>query len=272
MAARGTERPAARQSGAPGKATRSARSAAAPKLGAVAARGTPGLDATGPDVDLRPLPAAFFRRPTLEVARGLLGRLLVRRFAGGLIGGWIVEVEAYVGEDDPACHAAAGRTERNAVMYGPPAHAYVYFTYGMHHCVNVVTGRVGAPEAVLIRAIEPAFGLARMRRRRGALTGDRDLARGPGRLCQALGIDRRLNGASLVGPDSGSGGGLFLARGRKAPRILGVSARIGIRVGTDRPWRFFDAESRWVSAAPRARTRRSRGGSPAPRGENAVDR
>lgn len=263
MAARGTERPAARKSKAAEQASRSARSSVAARQGAAATPGAPGHYVIGPGVDLRPLAAAFFRRPTLDVARGLLGRLLVRRIAGGLIGGWIVEVEAYVGEDDPACHAAAGRTERNAVMYGPPAHAYVYFTYGMHHCVNVVTGRVGAPEAVLIRAIEPALGLARMRRRRGAHIGDRDLARGPGRLCQALGIDRRLNGASLVGLDSGSGGGLFLARGRKAPPILGVSARIGIRVATDRPWRFFDAESPWVSASPPARTRRSRAVPPA---------
>lgn len=265
MAARGTERSAARKSKAAAGVTRSARPAVAPQSGAGPSPGRPRprLDATGPEVDLRPLPAGFFRRPTLDVARGLLGRLLVHRVAGGLVGGWIVEVEAYVGEDDPACHAAAGRTDRNAVMYGPPAHAYVYFTYGMHHCVNVVTGRVGAPEAVLIRAIEPAFGLARMRRRRGAHIGDRDLARGPGRLCQALGIDRRLNGAPLVGLDPGRGEGLHLARGRKAPRILGVSARIGIRVGTDRPWRFFDAESPWVSTPSAARRRLSRAVPPA---------
>jgi DNA-3-methyladenine glycosylase len=171
-----------------------------------------------------------------------LGKILVCRRSGCLVGGWIVEVEAYVGENDPACHAAVGRTERNAVMYGPPGHAYVYFTYGMHHCFNVVAGRNGEPEAVLVRALEPAFGLARMRRHRGSGIRELDLARGPARLCQALGLDRRANGKSLVSR------GLFIARGRPGPRILGVSARVGIRTGLDKPWRFYDAESPFVSS------------------------
>lgn len=191
---------------------------------------------------LRPLGLRFYRKPALELARALLGKLLVRRTASGVAGGWIVEVEAYVGEEDPACHAAVGRTARNAVMYGPPGRAYVYFTYGMHHCFNVVAGPRGRPEAVLIRALEPALGRGLMRRRRGGRVRDRDLARGPARLCRALGLDLRDNGRSLLEP------GLFLAAGRGAPRILGVSARVGIRVGLDHPWRFYDAESPFVSS------------------------
>lgn len=198
-------------------------------------------------LDLRPLPRRFFARPTPDVARDLLGKLLLRRLQGRIVGGWIVEVEAYVGEDDPACHAAGGRTARNSVMYGPAGHAYVYFTYGMHHCVNVVTGRIGRPEAVLIRALEPAAGLAAMRRRRPGARRDLDLARGPGRLCQALAIDRRLDGAPLL--SIAGAAPLLLARGRPGPAILGVSARIGIRKGVDAPWRYFDADSPWVSPA-----------------------
>jgi DNA-3-methyladenine glycosylase len=189
---------------------------------------------------LKPLSPSFYRRPTLEVAKALLGKLLVCRSESGAAGGWVVEVEAYVGEEDPACHAAAGRTERNGVMYGPPGHAYIYFTYGMHFCFNVVTAGVGRPEAVLIRSLEPAFGLDVMRARRGAAS-DRDLARGPARLCRALGLDRAQNGQSLRSRR------LFLSRGRRGPRILGVSARVGIRRGLEHPWRFFDAESPFVS-------------------------
>ena len=195
----------------------------------------------GPDGPPRPLGPAFYRRPTLELARALLGKLLVHDTPEGRAGGWIVEVEAYVGEEDPACHAAAGRTPRNAVMYGPPGRAYVYFTYGMHYCFNVVTGPVDRPEAVLIRALEPAFGLELMRRRRGSGVAVRDLTSGPARLCQALGIGRPENGLCL------RSGPLRLLAGRPAPRIMGVSARVGIRVGLERPWRFYDAENGCVS-------------------------
>lgn len=221
----------------------------------MAARGTevrPGRAPLGPrtavDLDLSPLPRRFFSRPTLEVARDLLGRLLVRRLGDRLVGGWIVEAEAYIGEEDPACHAAVGRTERNTVMYGPSGHAYVYFSYGQHHCVNVVTGGRGRPEAVLIRALQPAIGQEFMRRRRGARTAELDLTRGPGRLCQALGIDLCLNGAKFHAAADPSAP-LALARGRGRPEILGVSARIGIRRGLEYPWRFYDAESPWVSRA-----------------------
>jgi DNA-3-methyladenine glycosylase len=191
--------------------------------------------------ELRPLGPGFYRKPTLELARALLGKLLVHESPAGAAGGYIVEVEAYVGEEDPACHAAAGPTPRNAPMYGPAGRAYIYFTYGMHWCFNVVTAPRGRPEAVLVRALEPAFGGALMRRRRGSGVAPRDLARGPARLCRALGLDGTRNGLPLTR------GAVFLAEGRPGPAILGVSARVGIRVGLDRPWRFFDAESRFVS-------------------------
>ncbi|TPW09993.1 MAG: DNA-3-methyladenine glycosylase, partial [bacterium] len=181
------------------------------------------------------------RRPADELARALLGRLLIHRTPEGEAGGWIVETEAYAGEDDPASHAAAGRTNRNRVMYGPAGLAYVYFTHGMHWCMNVVAGPTGRASAVLIRALEPAIGLDLMRRRRGGRVADRELASGPARLCLALGIDGAQNGARL------SGSALVVARGRGRPRSLGVSGRVGIRVGLESPWRFFDQESQFVS-------------------------
>jgi len=190
---------------------------------------------------LKPLGPAFYRKPVLDLAKALLGKLLIHEVSGEPVGGFIVEVEAYCGEDDPASHAFVGKTARNAVMYGAPGHAYVYFTYGMHYCVNVVTGRKGEPHAILVRALEPSVGIARMRRLRGEGVPDRNLARGPARLCQALALSRPHNGLTLAGPE------LFVARGRPAPAILGVSARVGIRKGLDRPWRFFDAESPYVS-------------------------
>lgn len=210
-----------------------------------------------PQPGLRRLGPGFYRKPTLELAKSLLGKLLVHESPEGAAGGYIVEVEAYIGEDDPACHAAVGPTPRNRPMYGPAGRAYVYFTYGMHWCFNVVTARTGRPEAVLVRALEPAFGEGLMRTRRGGGLSPRDLARGPARLCQALGLDGGQNGASLTD------GGLYLAEGRPGPAILGVSARVGIRVGLDRPWRFYDAESPFVSpgrpGSPRGPRVRGRG-------------
>ncbi len=139
------------------------------------------------------LALSFFARPTLAVARDLLGQRLVHRLNGRRLSGLIVETEAYIGETDLACHARHGRTPRSEVMYGAPGHAYVYFTYGMHWMLNFVTEREGFPAAVLIRALVPLTGIAEMQRRRG-----RDpLADGPAKLTQALGIDKRLNGADL---------------------------------------------------------------------------
>jgi DNA-3-methyladenine glycosylase len=176
----------------------------------------------------------FYARPVLRVARALLGRDLIHDTPLGRVSGRIVEVEAYRGADDPASHAFRGRTARNAVMFGPPGHAYVYFTYGMHHCLNIVTGREGAASAVLIRALEPMAGQDLMAARRG-VTEWRRLMRGPGCVAQALGLTRRHNGLDLAtGP-------LWMSPGppRRQGRRVASGPRIGIRRGTDLPWRFF---------------------------------
>ncbi|MBE9470995.1 MAG: DNA-3-methyladenine glycosylase, partial [Chloroflexi bacterium] len=144
----------------------------------------------------------FFVRDTLTVARALLGQRLVRMLDGVRLSGRIVEVEAYIGEKDQASHARCGLTGRNAPMFGPPGHAYVYFIYGMHHCFNVVTERQNYPAAVLIRALEPLEGIEVMRARRGGVPHVR-LTNGPARLCQALNIDRRrFDGADMCAPDA----------------------------------------------------------------------
>jgi DNA-3-methyladenine glycosylase len=160
---------------------------------------------------------------------------------GTRLTGRIVEVEAY-GPDDPASHAFRGPTRRNAVMFGAPGHLYVYFTYGMHFCMNVVTGRVGEGSAVLLRAVEPLEGLEEMRRRRGR-EAVRELCSGPARLCQAFGVDRGLDGADLVrGPE------LWLAQGEPvSPGSISRGARVGIRVGLEHPWRFHVAGDPFVS-------------------------
>jgi len=222
---------------------------------------------------LRPLPRGFYARSVLAVARDLLGHLLVHDGPGGRTVGRIVEVEAYRGADDPASHAYR-LTPRSRIMAGPPGVAYVYFTYGNHHCVNVVTGPPGVASAVLLRAIEPVDGIGLMARRRG--TGDlRRLASGPGRLTQAMGISAGHNGWDLTRPP------LFIADGRLRRRTIGRSPRIGIRRAADRPWRFFlrgspyvsrqplstrTAELRWDGGARRARRDRPRRSPrPAPR-------
>ena len=192
----------------------------------------------------RRLPRSFFARPSPEVGPDLLGRILVRKVGDGtLLTARIVEAEAYQ-EDDPASHSFRGRTNRTEVMFGPPGHAYVYFTYGMHHCMNVVTGLTGEGSAVLLRAAEPLEGLEEMARRRG--TNDlRALCSGPGRLCQALGIDRAENGLDLV-----RGRLLWLLEGAPvAPSTINVGPRVGITSGTERPWRFSVQGDRFVSRA-----------------------
>ena len=178
-----------------------------------------------------PLPRRFFARSTLQVARDLLGHLLVHETPDGVVAGRIVEVEAYRGPRDPASHAYR-RTPRSAIMWGPPGVAYVYFSYGNHYCVNVVTELAGTAGAVLLRALEPVEGIELMRRRRG--TDDiRLLASGPGRLTRAMGITAAHNGADLTRPP------LYVARGRTAPVPVARSPRVGIRVATDRLWRYF---------------------------------
>ncbi len=191
-----------------------------------------------------PLPREFYARPALRVARALLGRVLVHDGPEGRCSGRIVEVEAYRGSSDPASHAFRGVTPRNRVMHGEPGHAYVYFTYGMHHCLNVVCEPVGHASAVLIRAFEPLVGLESMRRRRGVEESVR-LGRGPGCVAQALGLDRRHNGLDLTS------GPLFIAAGdpdRAGHRIVS-GPRIGIRVGLEREWRFWLAGHPCVSAS-----------------------
>ena len=199
------------------------------------------------------LPRAFYARPTLDVARDLIGKRLVHVTPRGTAAGIIVEVEAYAGEGDPACHAAAGLTRRNAPLYGPPGLAYVYVNYGLHHLVNAVTEPEGAPAAVLIRALEPAVGRLLMRRRRARDAGrraapltDLDLCRGPGNLTSALGITLRQNRCDL------SGDRLFIEDCAPFEGALAWGPRIGITAGAARPWRCYAAESPYVSARGRA--------------------
>jgi DNA-3-methyladenine glycosylase len=187
----------------------------------------------------------FYRQPTLQMARDLLGKQLVRVLNGQRLSGLIVETEAYIGEADKACHASRGRTPRTEVMYGPPGHAYVYFIYGMHHCFNVVTEEEGFPAAVLIRALEPVEGLEWMRRHRPGRSDDQ-LTNGPGKLCAALAIDRTLNGVDLCTSQV-----FFVEEGRTvAGEEIATSPRIGIRsdeVARSRPWRFYIKGNRCVS-------------------------
>lgn len=193
-----------------------------------------------------PLPADFYARSSREVAPDLLGKLMRSTLDGAETAGRIVEVEAYIGPEDPASHAAAriGRTARNAAMFGPPGTAYVYLSYGIHWCINAVTSRVGHPCAVLIRALEPVAGLETMRARRG--TADRDLARGPGRLTQALAITGALDGHVLQDPP------LVIEDAPPVdPADIAAGPRVGITRAADWPLRFFLRDSRWVSPGPR---------------------
>jgi DNA-3-methyladenine glycosylase len=207
---------------------------------------------------VRPLPRAFYDRPTLDVARDLLGKVLVHRTADGAAAGMIVETEAYIGETDPACHAAPGPTRRNEPLYGQPGRAYVYFTYGMHCLFNAVTERRGFPAAVLVRALEPLEGEALMRTRRGGghLVGH-DLCRGPGNLARALGITLADNLADLTRAPA-RGPGLWIEDRGVVIDAIGWTPRIGIRVGTEHAWRCFAAGSRAVSGKG---ARRARGAS-----------
>jgi DNA-3-methyladenine glycosylase len=195
--------------------------------------------------DLVPLPRAFYARPVLQVAKECIGKLLVHRTKEGPAVGRIVETEAYRGPEDRAAHSYGGRrTPRTEVMFGPPGHAYVFFVYGMHYQFNIVTTSEGAPHAVLVRAVEPLLGLEQMSVRRRVPAESRDLCNGPGKLCQAFAIGRDDYGADLCGSR------LFLAEG---PRVRTAnSPRIGIAYAGDwvqKPWRFYDPKSRYVSRA-----------------------
>ena len=184
----------------------------------------------------RKLPQSFFERGTLTVARALIGMHLVHDDGHALRAGRIVETEAYLGPRDLAAHSSRGRTRRTEVMFGPPGHAYVYFIYGFWNCLNVVTGRAGVPHAVLLRALEPLGDLE-------------ESTWGPGLLCRALDVDRRMNGIDLRGEQ------LWIERARRASRVaLGRSARIGCEYAGEwglRPWRFFDRASCYVSTSRR---------------------
>ena len=192
----------------------------------------------------QPLPRTFYERPTLLVARALVGMTLLRRTAEGVAAGVIVETEAYIAPVDAAAHGYLGMTPRNHTMFGPAGHAYVYVSYGMHHCVNVVTETPGCATAVLVRALEPTQGIDLMRARRGVGIRDRDLARGPGRLCQALAIPLALDGADLTTSDD-----LWLAEtpGFAPTGPIVATPRIGITRGVELPWRFVLANNPYVS-------------------------
>jgi DNA-3-methyladenine glycosylase len=194
---------------------------------------------------------SFYNRPTLDVARDLIGKVLVHETRAGVASGVIVETEAYIGEEDPACHAAPGPTKRNAPLYGPPGIAYVYLNYGIHYLVNAVTEAEGWPAAVLIRALEPKEGIPLMRRRRalrpgsGKASGTRrgselavhDLCRGPGNLTKALGIDLRQNLLDLTRS------ALRIEDQNDPQRPIGWSRRIGINVGVEHEWRITALDS-----------------------------
>ena len=200
----------------------------------------------------RALPASFYSRPTLTVAEDLLGKVLVHRTPAGRAAGIIVETEAYIGEDDPACHAAPGPTIRNQPLYGPPGRAYVYLNYGIHYLVNAVTEPEGSPAAVLIRALEPVDGIPLMRKRRARSRtlrhqaprrriADHDLCKGPGNVTHAMGISLRENRLDLLGD------ALYVEDRGVRVREITWSPRIGITKGTERHWRCFAGASASVS-------------------------
>ena len=185
------------------------------------------------------LERAFFARPAPEVARDLVGMLLVD--IGHGLAARLVEVEAYR-QDEPACHAYGRRTPRLEPLYGPPGHAYVYFTYGMHFCANVSTGEAGVAQGCLLRAAEPLAGLELMRARRGgARVADRDLLRGPARLAQAFGLGREDSGRDLCG-----GGPLHFGDDGCRPPVT-AGPRVGVTSAADLPWRFVLTGSPWAS-------------------------
>jgi DNA-3-methyladenine glycosylase len=192
---------------------------------------------------VKPLPRSFYARPVLVVARDVIGKILVHETQEGRVAGRIVEAEAYRGPEDRAAHSYGGRrTARTEAMYGPPGHAYVFFVYGMHHHVNLVTTKEGLPHAVLLRAVEPIEGIELMAKRRGRRSTDRELTNGPGKLCVAFGIDRRAYGADLCKKP------LFLADGPRGR--VARSPRVGIDYAgawVARPWRFYEQGNPWVS-------------------------
>jgi DNA-3-methyladenine glycosylase len=201
------------------------------------------------------LPREFYARSTLAVTRELIGMVLVHDTASGSTSGVIVETEAYIGEEDPACHAAPGPTSRNKPLYGPPGIAYVYLNYGIHYLVNAVSEPEGSPAAVLIRALEPLDGIPLMRRRRARGTNRprsafdaAELCRGPGNLTRAMGIDLRQNRLDLTRSRL-----RIEDRGLTNGRDVRWSPRVGITVGVEHEWRCIDAGSTAVSGRKTSR-------------------
>jgi DNA-3-methyladenine glycosylase len=186
---------------------------------------------------------SFYEQPTVDVARQLLGKYLVRKHPDGTTIGRIVETEAYTGPEDKACHASRGRTPRTEVMFGPAGHAYVYFIYGVHYMLNIVTERSDFPAAVLIRAVEPLEGVALMKKRRHT-EGALNLASGPGKLCEAFAIDRKLNGNDMCGSV------LYVEDHAEPITRVVTTPRIGVDYAgkwKHKPWRFFIRGSEFVS-------------------------
>lgn len=193
------------------------------------------------------LPAAFFQRDVLIVARELLGQTFVSRSNGKILSGLIVEVEAYDGSIDEAAHSFRGKTPRNEVMFEAGGLLYVYFTYGVHFCANIVTGNCGEGKAVLLRGIEPINGIKQMMINRFGRTSvsdkeSKNLTNGPGKICQAFGINKEHNGIDL------SGGRFFVLKNTNIEKNkVGISKRIGITKSVDLPWRFFIKNNLYVS-------------------------
>jgi DNA-3-methyladenine glycosylase len=202
------------------------------------------------------LPRSFFARDALAVAPELLGKVLVRRAPEGNRAGRIVEVEAYRGADDPASHAFRGPTPRTTTMFGPAGHLYVYFSYGMHWCANVVCARPDEAAAVLIRALEPVQGIEAMTAARPGARRPVDVSNGPAKLCEALGITGTDDGADLL---SGDHGIRIVDDGTPPPAVPGVGPRVGISVAVEQPWRWFDPQSAFVSRTPGPRAAVARG-------------
>jgi len=196
------------------------------------------------------LDRSFYERPTLDVARDLVGKVLIRRLQGRRLAGMIVETEAYVGSEDLACHASKGKTARTAIMFGRGGFAYVYMIYGFYYCLNAVTETEGYPAAVLIRAVEPLEGVEFMRKRRNNSNSDWNIASGPGKLCMAMSIDKSLNGEDLTGNV------LWIEEQNLHPGPITTSPRVGVHYAgeyRDKPWRFYVSRNPHVSRVPNGR-------------------
>ncbi|MFQ6069750.1 MAG: DNA-3-methyladenine glycosylase [Candidatus Aminicenantales bacterium] len=189
------------------------------------------------------LPLSFFERHTLQVVQDIIGRVLVHESEEGLTSGVVVEAEAYRGEDDPASFASKGKTKRSEMLFAPPGRAFVYLTYGMYHLLNIITEKEAFPAAILIRALEPREGISLMKERRGR-EELKELCSGPGKLCQALGVDLSLNGEEVFSPRSR----LYFTQGKGVRKNLVWRPRIGINEGKDRFWRVYDGDSPFISA------------------------